>query len=275
MTIKMKLILLGLAGLLSSVLIAGLGLWGMSSNVQTVNSLYNDRVVPLRDLKQIADNYAVNVVDASHKLRNGNISWAEASKNIADAQKLIHDKWDAYLATTLVPEEQALVARIKPLLVTADEKVGQLEAILRQKDMPSLEQFTISQLYPAIDPISEQFAKLIDVQLTVADRDYHQMSSQYQISKWIVIVVLLLSLVLIFSVASSVIKGVINSTTRMSAAMKEAMSGNFKHQIAVSGHDEITSSMHALNALMSSLDQAITEANHVWALLLMRILVSA
>lgn len=89
MTIKMKLILLSLAGIVASLLVGGLGLWGMSSNVQAVNSLYNDRVVPLRDLKQIADNYAVNVVDASHKLRNGNISWAEASKNIADAQKLI------------------------------------------------------------------------------------------------------------------------------------------------------------------------------------------
>nr|MBP7900870.1 MCP four helix bundle domain-containing protein [Gammaproteobacteria bacterium] len=250
MTIKMKLILLGLVGLLSSVLIAGLGLWGMSSNVQTVNSLYNDRVVPLRDLKQIADNYAVDVVDASHKLRNGNIGWAEAAQKIAQSQKIIHEKWDAYLLTTLVSEEQVLVAKIKPLLVVADEKIGQLETIVRQQDTQALERFTINQLYPAIDPISEQFVKLIDVQLTVADRDYHQMSSQYQISKWIVIVVLLLSLVLIFSVASSVIKGVINSTTRMSAAMKEAMNGNFKHQIAVSGHDEITTSMHALNALM-------------------------
>ncbi|MBD3767167.1 MAG: MCP four helix bundle domain-containing protein [Gammaproteobacteria bacterium] len=263
MTIKMKLILLALTGLLSSLLIAGLGLWGMSSNVQTVNSLYNDRVVPLRDLKQIADSYAVNIVDTSHKLRNGNIGWAEASKNISDAQKLIHDKWEAYLATTLVAEEQVLIGRIKPLLAKADEKVAQLETILRQKDMSALEQFTINQLYPAIDPISEQIAKLIEVQLNVADLDYQQMSSQYQISKWIIIVVLLLSLVLIFSVAFTIIKEVINGTTRMSAAMKEAMSGNFKHQILVSGHDEITTSMHALNALMSSLDQATSEANRV------------
>ena len=263
MTIKIKLILLGLLGLLSSVFIGGLGLWGLNSNVQSVNSLYNDRVVPLRDLKMIADMYAVNIVDTSHKLRNGNINWDEASKNVADAQKLIHDKWQAYLATTLVAEEQALIDLIKPMLVTANKEIARLEGMIRLKDMQALEQFTINQLYPAIDPISDQFAKLIDVQLTVADRDYHQMSDQYQISQWIVILVLLISLLLIVSVASSVIKSVINSTTRMSVAMQEAMKGNFKHQVEVHGHDEITTSVHALNALMRSLDQAISEANHV------------
>ena len=263
MTIKMKLILLGLAGLLASLIIAGLGLWGMSTNVQTVSSLYNDRVVPLRDLKQIADNYAVNIVDTSHKLRNGNIDWTEANNSMLKAQKLIHDKWQAYLTTKMAPEEQLIIDRIKPSLVKTDEKLSQLMNVIRQQDAQALEQFTINQLYPAIDPISEEFAQLIDVQLTIADRDFHQMMSAYQQSKWIVIAVLLLSLLIMILMVISVIKGVLESTHRMSSAMNEAMQGNFKYQMVITGNDEITPSMHALNGLMSSLDKAITEANHV------------
>ena len=37
-----------------------------------LKSVYDDRVVPLRDLKIISDSYAVSIVDASHKIRNGN-----------------------------------------------------------------------------------------------------------------------------------------------------------------------------------------------------------
>lgn len=40
-----------------------------------VLSVYNDRVVPLKQLKEISDAYAVNIVDCSHKVRNGNITW--------------------------------------------------------------------------------------------------------------------------------------------------------------------------------------------------------
>jgi hypothetical protein len=32
------------------------------------------------DLINVADMYAVNIVDTSHKLRNGNISWSQAQK---------------------------------------------------------------------------------------------------------------------------------------------------------------------------------------------------
>ncbi len=49
---------------------AFLGLSGMASSIDGMDSVYKDRVVPLRDLKMIADAYAVNIVDTTHKVRN-------------------------------------------------------------------------------------------------------------------------------------------------------------------------------------------------------------
>ena len=37
----------------------------------SLQTIYADRVVPLRDLKLIADAYAVNIVDTTHKVRSG------------------------------------------------------------------------------------------------------------------------------------------------------------------------------------------------------------
>lgn len=81
-----------LVGLLSLVsIIVGLtGLKGMSDSVNGLRTVYEDRVVPLRDLKVIADLYAVNIVDMTHKVRNSNIEWEEARKNLKDAREGTH-----------------------------------------------------------------------------------------------------------------------------------------------------------------------------------------
>ncbi|MGH9944376.1 MAG: MCP four helix bundle domain-containing protein, partial [Pyrinomonadaceae bacterium] len=104
--------LLGFIFLLT-VLVGVLGLWGMSRANFGMESIYKDRVVPLKQLKTIADMYAVNIVDTTHKLRNGNISWAEGQKNVDEATKVIDEQWQAYLSTVLVPEEEKLVKQAK------------------------------------------------------------------------------------------------------------------------------------------------------------------
>jgi methyl-accepting chemotaxis protein len=46
---------------------------GLDQQVQAFGHVYKEHVVPLRDLKVISDRFAVDVVDAAHKVRNGNL----------------------------------------------------------------------------------------------------------------------------------------------------------------------------------------------------------
>ena len=62
-------------------------------------SIYNDRVVPLKQLKAIADAYAVNMVDSTHKTRDGIFTAAQGVKAIDDAHSVIETQWKAYVAT--------------------------------------------------------------------------------------------------------------------------------------------------------------------------------
>jgi hypothetical protein len=55
------------------VVVGGTGLTGMSNTVGGLKTVYQDRVIPLRDLKLISDLYAVNIVDTAHKVRNDNM----------------------------------------------------------------------------------------------------------------------------------------------------------------------------------------------------------
>lgn len=78
-----------------------------------LNSVYLDRVVPLRDLKLISDLYAVNIVDASHKARDGGMAPTEAALQVLEAQQRIQQIWKAYLATSLIDDEKRLIAQIE------------------------------------------------------------------------------------------------------------------------------------------------------------------
>jgi methyl-accepting chemotaxis protein len=70
-----------------------MGLWTAKKGELGLDTVYNDRVVPLKDLKLISDMYAVNIVDTSHKVRNNNLTLQEGRKNVAEATGLIEKKW--------------------------------------------------------------------------------------------------------------------------------------------------------------------------------------
>jgi len=66
LTIKTQLLAV-LAALGVALLATNVSAWMTQSNASaSLDTIYNDRVVPLRDLKQISDAYAVSIVDASH-----------------------------------------------------------------------------------------------------------------------------------------------------------------------------------------------------------------
>ena len=178
------------------IIIGVLGLHSAWRSNEGLDSVYKDRVVPLKDLKIIADTYAVNIVDTAHKVRNGNISWGDGQKNVATAVDIITEKWRAYLATTLVPQEQKLVEEARPLMKSADKTVAKLSGILGKKDLETLTEFTIVELYPVIDPISAKFSELVDVQIKVAKEEYDRSLKEYTVNRNISIALVILGVLL-------------------------------------------------------------------------------
>lgn len=163
MKIATKLYLLVALLLALAMIIGGMGLYGMKTAVGGLETVYNDRVVPLRDLKDIADAYAVNIVDTTHKVRNGGMSFPDGLASVEKAEKLIAERWKAYLSTILVDEEKKLVAEIEPRMKVADVAVAKLKTLLRETGSKDIAGFSASELYPAIDPVSDSFSRLVQV----------------------------------------------------------------------------------------------------------------
>ncbi|HAS89976.1 MAG TPA: methyl-accepting chemotaxis protein [Desulfovibrio sp.] len=179
MRISLRIGLLAGILVLMMVLSAVLGLKLTDNSNSGLQTVYLDRVVPLKQLKIISDEYAVNIVDTSHKVRSTALSWNQGVDNLDTAQKNIKEELDAYLATELVPDETKLVTELKPKLAKADSSIAKLRSILQSKDEARLLTYVQKELYPVIDPVTEVIAKLIDVQLVVAEEVYNQAESDY------------------------------------------------------------------------------------------------
>ncbi|MFW0753657.1 methyl-accepting chemotaxis protein [Pseudomonas sp. H11T01] len=177
--IRTHLLLLTSALLLGLLCVGGLGLYGMKSAVGGLETVYLDRVVPLRDLKKIADLYAVNIVDATHKARNGNFTKAQSLTQIEQAQREIDQTWQAYKSTQLIPAETRLIAQINPLMEATHGPLQLLQGMLRQNDDAGIARFATDQLYPLIDPLSARFSELIEVQLVEAKSQFEHNQIAY------------------------------------------------------------------------------------------------
>ena len=171
-SIRAKLTLLATVLIGMQLILGLLGGYISEKSNQRMESLYEDRVIPLQQLKRISDAYAVNIVDTAHKARNGNLQSSEALGAIAKARQVIQDNWKAYTSTYLVPEEQQLIRQLEPMLNTANTSTGQLETLLRNGDADGLVDYTAHRMYPAFDPLQDVIGQLIGLQLRVSKEIY-------------------------------------------------------------------------------------------------------
>lgn len=173
-TIKSKI----LACLAALALIASaaflLSVYDLNTANARVKTLVVDRVEPLQQLKAVSDLYAVNIVDATHKIRAGSVSYEQGLSNIDAAKAGIKKEWSEYTATYLTPEESQLVDQAKVKMKAAEAPIETLRTILQAKNHDQLVQFAEHELYPSIDPITDIVGKLSDLQIRVSREIYAQ-----------------------------------------------------------------------------------------------------
>ena len=260
MKVAMRLALLAGVLVLLMIVIGTLGTLGMRDANQAMRSVYQDRVVPLKDLKLIADMYAVNIVDVAHKVRNKGMGWHEGSSSVSEATRVIHQRWDAYLATQLVEEEQTLVNQLKPLLASADKATEELQQILATQNSAALDDFVLNRLYPNIDPVSERFTALVDVQLTVAEQAYNDSTASYEttftINIGFILFSILASITLGWLISRSLLKQLGGEPSYTADVIGRVANGDLSVNIQLNANDNV-SVLYAIKNMVGKLAEII------------------
>ena len=231
MTIRSKLI--AAMALLALAIIASSASGWISGGIagDGMKTVYADRVIPMRDLKTIADAYAVNIVDTAHKVRNGNIEWAAGTKNVDEARKTLTQVWKAYSDTAMDDRERQLASTARRAMTQADTMVTDLAAAIAAKDAAKLDDIVKRQLYAAIDPVSEAIDKLVMLQQDEAKAVYDQTSVAFGISRTVMIAVILAAIGVIVFALYTVIHGVSGPLGAMTGAMTTLAAGDLTVEI--------------------------------------------
>jgi methyl-accepting chemotaxis protein len=241
-----------------------MGLRGMNSSNDSMESVYEDRVVPLRQLKAITDSYGMEV-DTAHKARNGNISMQEAEKNLAEGSRVITESWNAYLSTKLVAEEASLVSTAKPLMIDADRAIDKLRNIIRTNDKAALDQFIINELYPAIDPTTGVTGRLADLQLVVAKQEYEDASAKYVRLRTVAITSIVAGVLLAFIFGGMLVAGIVRPLNASVAVAKKIALGDTAVEIDSTRGDETGQLLRAMGEMVESTKHTVTAATAIAA----------
>ncbi|PPK52356.1 methyl-accepting chemotaxis protein [Marinobacter persicus] len=260
LSLKLRLTVLVLIPLSA---IAGLSIYALvvfADINRGVSSIYNDRVVPLKDLKIISDEYAVNVVDAINKVNAGLLTPEAAVALLTDAQGVVERRWNDYTGTLLTAKEQTLVNEVEALFADADQAIAKAITLLERAPANARGQLDAidGPLYTSIDPVTSKIAELIDLQLEVAAEAHQDVSSLYDFSKVLYPVVAVL--VGLVALIASVL--IIMSITRPLGAMRQLMAkvtaeSDVSARVVVQGRDELAELGHSLNTMLGEFDDII------------------
>jgi len=163
---------------------------GVAASISTV---YQDRVLPLQQLRLIHNAYRVQIADALTLAREGSLSQSQALRDIEQAQQLIKTEWQRYLKTYLVEEEIRLIAQTEPLMGQADAQIRAWQELLERRDTASLASLAQARLTAVLRPLSERLDALIALQLKVADEETAASRAAYGEAIWVIACLMLIT----------------------------------------------------------------------------------
>ena len=167
-TISARMIAALTALFFCTVALTYVGWTTQAKQASALSAVYSDAVVPLRNLKVISDRYAVDVVDAAHKTRNGNFTPAESLKAMKAALTEIDELWGKFRSAPHSAKELELVKIADEKLIPAHKATETLISLIEKNNLEGLAHFTIKEMYAAIDPGTDAIDSLIEHQLNQA-----------------------------------------------------------------------------------------------------------
>ena len=259
LTIKSRLIAVIVLLIAIMGAISYLGQHNTGQAVASLKTVYLDRIEPLANLKRVADMYAVNIVDTAHKTRNGNISWAQGLQNIEQAEKVIHEAWGNYLGTTIVGKERELVDQAAPLMANADQSIARIKDIMQRQDVEAMTAFTINELYPVIDPISEQVSKLVDLQVVISKQEFDTAAVNDAYGQTIALSLIVCSLLICLLAGFYLIKAITKPIQTVSGYLGRMARGDIDFKIDNTRKNELSQILDGVQRMQRTLKDIISE----------------
>ena len=260
LTIKMRLIVtLGIVGALL-VAVGVLGIMGMREANKGLETVYNDRTVPLMDLGlmiDMANRIRTNAVLAA------NVGKTDVAEKMTTATREIDteiDKlWAKYMATYLTPEEKKLAETFVERWKLYKESRDHTLKLGVRGDFAGSKENALKDAGPKFTQARETLFKLIEMQGAVAKQEFENSEHMYALVRNITLAATLIGLALAGFMGWLLIRAITVPLEAAVALAGRIARGELDNNIQVTSNDELGKLMTALKEMSDKLVAIVTD----------------
>ena len=260
------LLVAGCAAFVAVIAALALASAGISKQSNTaIETLYQQRLVPLEHLKSLSDLYG-DVVFKANQIALGRgeptQTLTDVSKSLAEIQK----NWDALGAAAHSEAEKAAFKKAQGLVEKLKPPLTELQDALAKKDRMRTS-LVVVDLNDLVNAMGKEVNALEQIQLDQATEEYGVSNRQFQtsITGFAILVAIVLATTII--AAWVVIRQITTPIRSAVAIAKRVATGNMSESIPVDGDNEMAEMLRALQEMQSSLGRVVHavrgSANHL------------
>jgi len=260
--LKISVRLTILIGILSLLLIAigSIGLLGISRSNDALQTVYEDRTVPMGQIAEIQRQLlrnrlaiAVALVTPTPEVIAPAV--AEVEANIAT----ISTVWEAFMATATTPEEARLAKKFaEDRTVFAQEGLRPAVAALRANDVEGAKRLVVEKIRPLYVPVSDGIQALMQLQLDESKREYAGAVSRFTTVRLVSILSIAGGVLFAIVFGLALIRSVSRSLDHAVDISNAVAQGVLSQAIDAHGEDEVAQLLKALAAMQGSLSTVVS-----------------
>jgi methyl-accepting chemotaxis protein len=234
---------------------------------QGIGRIYDDRVVPLTQLKNITDGYTM-IINAINKADNGLKNPDEALKELHSGEQEVRDNWGKYIKGHLNTEEKDVSGNMDVLFNNANTIISEAAGVLQSmgdtlqydEDGYTLITDYNGDLFEYIDPIAEKITTLITLQLKIAKQERVEAQNIYDRSFRWYIAIGIVALVVLVTTGIWMGRTIVVPLNELRNMIKNADSNkDLTVHISIDRDDEIGSVARAFSRMIERFRVVITD----------------
>lgn len=260
-SVKTRLTILITVPIVAFIGLAIISLMMTKSLVMGIQSINNDRVVPLKQIKVVSDNYAVSIVDNLHKYNAKLLSKSQLLAAIESAENVANQNWQAYLNTELTSEEKRLIGVSESLFSKVKQKVNWYQnQLAMEQPLASSPEMFVKEMYDVFDPFSTSLNDLIDLQLNTSQQFTDDATENYEAKQLSFIIACVLLLIATIVMALFIYKSIITPLRAIGSTMANiANNTDLTLRVSEYGNDEFSRTAVSINTMLNHFKSLIEE----------------
>ena len=239
------------------VAVALLGAYISRDSNNAIQTLYQQRLVPLEHLKTLSDQYA-DVLFRTNQIALGRGDPAETRQQVAAALADIQSHWDQLARSASDDKDRAALAQAAAIVHKGEPALTELLDALDKKDRMRTS-LVVVDLSDLVNAIAKEINKLEQVQLDHASAEFGVVNSHY-VSSIMTFGAIIVAVILVTVVAALVFIRQVTAPIHQAVAIaRRVATGNMSETIEVVGRSEMSQMLQALHDMQSSLGRVVSD----------------